>query len=95
MAAGALRWERDLFGGLLRRSLAGPFIAGAAGLIAGLAPRLFATAPAAVLSGRAEALVRLLPEASALLAFTTLVAFLAGGVRWDDLAALRPSGGTP
>ena len=95
VAAGALRWERDLFGGLLRRSLAGPFIAGAAGLIAGLAPRLFATAPAAVLSGRAEALVRLLPEASALLAFTTLVAFLAGGVRWDDLAALRPSGGTP
>jgi O-antigen/teichoic acid export membrane protein len=87
LAGGARRAAGDLIQGTARRALSGAACGGAAGLLAGAALRALADLPEPV--ARGAALIRLLPEAGALLLACAGAAILAGSVRREDLALLR------
>jgi O-antigen/teichoic acid export membrane protein len=90
LAGGARRRRADLDSGGIAPAVAGPIVAGVAGLMAGWALQLLGTAGEAATRG--QALARLVPEATVVVGIGALAAILAGGIRREDLLVVRGGG---
>jgi hypothetical protein len=74
----------------VRRSTAGPVLAGISGLVVGWAFNLIVTAPSWVEAPRLAALLHLCGESAVVLTVFALVATACGGIRRDDLSLFTP-----
>jgi O-antigen/teichoic acid export membrane protein len=90
LGAGARRIASGRFVDSVRRSTAGPVLAGISGLVVGWAFNLIVTAPSWVEAPRLAALLHLCGESAVVLTVFALVATACGGIRRDDLSLFTP-----
>ncbi len=89
LGAGARRVASGLFSKAVRRSAAGPILAGLAGLAAGWTFNLIVELPSGGQATRLAALMHLLGEGAVVLSVFALVAAAVGGIRREDFTLVR------